>query len=367
MNFRCVGIMAAIDTSILQSLVPMASLSAGRLHELAQLSFVEKVSKDIDPFRLNVSQAAQSLYLLKGDLHLQFDDGSESILRGGLPATKYSVGAGPKKVKQATALTEIEILRVDSDLLDIMMTWDQLADIGKTDAVLPTKTQALSRADTTSFMNNTGIFSVDTLQKGVFSKLPAANVEEMFNRMTKVDVAAGQVIIHQGAEGDYYYLIKQGLAEVTRSDGAGTTKLAELTEGSAFGEEALVSDNKRNATVTMKTDGVLWRLNKSDFTELLKAPLLREISYEEAKEKIDGGAIWLDVRLPSEFSFNHLKGAQNLPLNIIRNSLDHLDPNAQFIIYCQTGRRSLAAAFILAQNGLQAFVLSGGIKSARSV
>jgi CRP-like cAMP-binding protein len=46
--------------------------------------------------------------------------------------------------------------------------------------------------------------------------------------------------------------------------------LAELGLGNTFGEEALISEDKRNATVRMLTDGALMRLKKADFLELMK-------------------------------------------------------------------------------------------------
>jgi len=213
-------------------------------------------------------------------------------------------------------------------------------------------------------MNDTGVFSAFNLQSGVFSRLPTANIEEMFKRMTSIYVTADQVIIQQGGEGDYYYLIQSGTAEVSRvTDGSQPAViLAELSEGSAFGEEALVSDNKRNATVTMKTDGELLRLNKKDFVELLKAPLINQISRAQADEKVKAGAIWADVRLPTEYGYDHIKEAINLPLNEIRNLASTLDKSKVYILYCQTGRRSSAAAFILAELGFIATVLDGGTR-----
>ena len=142
--------------------------------------------------------------------------------------------------------------------------------------------------------------------------------------------------------------------------------LAELKAGDAFGEEALVSDNKRNATVTMKSDGVLMRLNKLDFIELLKAPLLSKISMTNAKKKVATGAVWLDVRFPSEYKFDHLPDALNAPLHEIRSVLNTLDKQKSYIAYCQTGRRSSAAAFILAQNGFNVVVLDGGTRHGAS-
>jgi rhodanese-related sulfurtransferase len=184
----------------------------------------------------------------------------------------------------------------------------------------------------------------------------------MFKRMTSVKVFAGQTIIQQGGEGDYYYLIQSGSAEVSRvvNSSQPAVILAELTKGGAFGEEALVSDNKRNATVTMKKDGELLRLNKQDFVELLKAPIINQLSMQDAQNKVSNGAVWADVRLPSEYKYDHIQNAINLPLNEVRQLIGRLDKNKEYILYCQTGRRSSAEAFILAQNGFKASVLEGG-------
>lgn len=363
--------MAISDQSLLEQLEPIARLSAGRKKELAAICFIETVNKDIDPLRMNVTKAAQVLYLIKGDLGLRYDDENKSILRGGTDPAKHPINSNAK-IKDTIALTDIEILRIDMDLLDIMMTWDQLSN----NEHLPKTAQEKKAAKLESinksklarsagdWMNDTGVFSAFNLQVGVFSQLPAANVEEMFKRMESISVSAGQVMIQQGSEGDYYYLIQSGSAVVSRVVDANQPAviLAELSEGSSFGEEALVSDNKRNATVTMNTDGELLRLNKQDFIELLKAPLITQISMSDAQAKVTAGAIWADVRLPSEYKYDHIAGAINLPLNEIRNLAIGLDKSKSYVLYCQTGRRSSAAAFVLAQSGIKAVVLSGGTR-----
>lgn len=359
--------MTSPDISQLMKLAPVAVLSAGRLKELAELCFIEKVSKDIDPLRMNVTKVgAQSLYLLKGDLGLRFVDGTKMILKGGSEAASHPVDSSNIQLQDAVAITEIEILRIDQDLLDIMMTWDQLSG---TEPV-PQKKQipeTVTKRATGDWMQDTSVFSANKLQSGVFSRLPSANIEEMFKRMVPVEVKAGQTIITQGAEGDYYYLIEDGTAIVSRiaDPSKPSVVLAELHAGDAFGEEALVSDNKRNATVTMKTDGTLLKLNKTDFIELLKAPLINKVDMVKAQQLGSEGAIWLDVRFPSEFSFDHLPGAQNAPLNEIRQYAEQLDNEKTYIVYCQTGRRSSAAAFILIEHGLKVYVLDGGTRSSK--
>jgi CRP-like cAMP-binding protein len=280
-------------------------------------------------------------------------------MRGGTEAASHPVNDGRLKLVDTVAITDVDILRIDADLLDIMLTWDQLSGY-EPPACKDQADIGMHKRPVTEWMRETATFSADKLQSGVFSHLPSANIEEMFKRMEALAVKAGQVIITQGAEGDYYYLIEQGQAIVSRVDNASqkSVQLAELHEGDAFGEEALVSDNKRNATVTMKSDGSLLRLKKSDFVELLKAPIVRRVDQATAADKIKQGAQLLDVRFKSEYQYQHPEGAISAPLHELRSIAPQLEKSREYLVYCQTGRRSSAAAFILAQFGLTAYVMT---------
>ena len=111
----------------------------------------------------------------------------------------------------------------------------------------------------------------------------------------------------------------------------------------------------------MFTDGTLMRLGKTDFQTLLNEPLLQWVDYEGAKEIVAAGGKWLDVRLPSEFQNFRIDDAVNIPLYFIRLKLNALDKNTQYIVCCDTGRRSSAAAYILSERGFEAYVLKGGL------
>jgi rhodanese-related sulfurtransferase len=58
-----------------------------------------------------------------------------------------------------------------------------------------------------------------------------------------------------------------------------------------------------------------------------------------------------------------VEGAVNVPLYFIRLKLSALDKSKPYIVYCDTGRRSSAAAFILVEKGYDAYVLKGGLSS----
>ena len=59
-----------------------------------------------------------------------------------------------------------------------------------------------------------------------------------------------------------------------------------------------------------------------------------------------------------------MEDAINLPLYFIRLKLKSLDPKLHYVVCCDTGRRSSAAAYILAERGLNASVLKGGLSAA---
>jgi rhodanese-related sulfurtransferase len=236
----------------------------------------------------------------------------------------------------------------------MMITWDQ--------------TGTYEVAELQAQFGNTGgdDWMTTLLQTKAFHRIPPANIQAIFMRMQRVACRAGEIVIQQGAEGDYFYAIVSGKCIVTRETPLNREgiRLAELSVGDTFGEEALISEAKRNATVAMATDGVLMRLNKQDFRELMNEPLQQWVSYEEAREIIGKGGRWLDVRLPSEFQNLSLEGAVNIPLYFIRLKLTALDRNVPYVLYCDTGRRSSAAAFIMLERGFDAYVLRGGLSSA---
>jgi len=107
----------------------------------------------------------------------------------------------------------------------------------------------------------------------------------------------------------------------------------------------------------------LLRIGRQDFLALLKEPLLHRIDYKHAVQSVEQGAIWLDVGSPPEHRDDRLNGAMNIPLNDIRNAIGVLDRSRKYITYCQSGRRSAAAAFIMTQAGYDVQVLDGGLWS----
>ena len=344
-----------VSAETLKNLDPLSSLSDVRLKELADLCYIESVGRNLDPFRLR-SIAGQSVYLMRGELALTHSQGRSQVIVGGSAEARCPLGKCSTFVL-AKAVTDVQLMRIDDDLLDILLTWDQAAIQEQ-----PGERQyAEQPSGGANWSLMSGLFGINNLRFGAFSQLPPAHIDELLRRFERIDAKNGEVIIREGAEGDYYYLVESGRCQVERMIGGVSMMLAELKSGDTFGEEALVSEAKRNATVTMKSDGSLLRLSKQDFNALLREPLLRRINMEQAKQKVLGGAEWIDVRYISEFQYDKLPGAINIPLSEIRNAFGALDTSKEYVVYCQSGRRSSAAAFLLAQRGYNIYLLDGGL------
>jgi rhodanese-related sulfurtransferase len=113
----------------------------------------------------------------------------------------------------------------------------------------------------------------------------------------------------------------------------------------------------------MEIDGVLMSLSKTDFLELLNNLLLKWIIYAEGRDMLAEGAVWIDVRLPAEYQASHIKNSVNIPLPLLRAKLEKLVADQRYLIYCDSGRRSSIATYLLSQSGIDAYVLQDALEN----
>jgi CRP-like cAMP-binding protein len=340
-----------ISTDLLRRFSPLDGLKRDNLAALARKVQLRELSPGQILFKEGDTEK-RTFYIASGILEL-LDQGKvhETIEGGTDPARNPVSPVFPRRVS-ARARDRVKFISIDSDLLDVMLTWDQ--------------TGTYEVSDLQGGTEDTGDdWMTMLLQTKAFHKIPPANIQAIFMRMQQINYKSGDVILKQGAEGDYFYVLTRGAAVVTRETPLSKEgiKLAELQVGDTFGEEALISDAKRNATVTMSADGSVMRLGKEDFKKLLNEPMLDWVSQEQAEKIVADGGQWLDVRLPSEVENKHMDGAINIPLYFIRLRLTTLEMHRRYIVCCDTGRRSSAGAYILNERGYQAYVLRGGINT----
>lgn len=285
------------------------------------------------------------LVLLAGELEASRrwtdDDGSEQVrvwrVAVAVDGPGFALLSAASSHIGVTTVSDAEWLAIDADEVDRLLGWHDLGG-----------SPLLAR------------------HLKVFHTVPLENVQQAFERMVERPAVAGETVVAQGEPGDSYYILLSGEAEVWVTDPISdeTTLATVLGPGDAFGEEALLLEGNRSATVRMITPGRLLALAKADFDALLKPRMVAVVDAAEARALLaQGRARLLDCRYAMEYEESRIPGAQLVPLQTLRHQgVFTLDPAQDYIVYCRSGRRSSAAAFLLRERGIRASSMAGGIR-----
>lgn len=95
----------------------------------------------------------------------------------------------------------------------------------------------------------------------IFAPLPESTLEQLASSLDDVRVPAGHEVVRQGEAGDLFYLVEQGTLDVSVDGRPGRV----LGPGDSFGEIALLRDVPRTASVTARSDVVLYALERNEF------------------------------------------------------------------------------------------------------
>lgn len=345
----------SINKKLLQTFVPVNSLTSNHLDQLLAKQDVALVPRGQTLFRIG-DEDNTTIYLLSGEVELIDSQGRRTVVSSGGIESWHAIDHFQPRRSTATALTDVSLVRFDSYRLDTILSWDQSAGYMILD--IASNRQLDQDAD----------WMIKLLKSNLFYSVPPANIQEIFRRLKPQTLKAGDIVIKQGDSADCCYFVKKGACEVSvLSPGAEQPVVVAMIEaGQGFGEEALLSETTRNATVSMATDGILMRLDKADFIELLKEPVVSALPFEPCAAIVSAGGLWLDVRTNDEFEAEHFRGAQNMPLNVLRLKSRLLDSKRHIVVYCDTGRRSTAAAFLLKNAGFRVDLLDGGVNALSS-
>jgi len=330
-----------IELSWFKDLVPMRSLSPADRAQLVKQARLSIYKPGQSLFERN-DPARTLMYLIEGQIELLAPEGTQRIDHT-MPEARHPLSPGPRRGHSAVSLKPSKILQLDRDHVDLMLTWSQAGRVEVRDEVL------VDDDDWVSLL----------LNSPSFARVPPANIAQMIASMESLEFKAGEKIIAQGDPGDFYYVITHGECMVERRP-PGSTRVEELARlkcGDAFGEEALVSGEPRSASVFAVGQVGVARLSKLSFQRLLQAPLLKEIVLDDVPEN----AHFIDVRLRDEFMRGHLPEAVSLPLRELRTELARLDSRLTFCVYCDTGRRSAAGAYLLSERGYNVMLIKGGV------
>ncbi|RWS08365.1 cAMP-dependent protein kinase type II regulatory subunit-like protein [Dinothrombium tinctorium] len=114
-------------------------------------------------------------------------------------------------------------------------------------------------------------------------------MSEVLDAMFERKVEEGELVIRQGDDGDYFYVIEKGTFQffITGEDGEEKI-LGEYTDSGSFGELALMYNMPRSASVRARSKGSLWAMSRQTFRKIvLKRAFLKRKVYEELLEKVE--------------------------------------------------------------------------------
>lgn len=304
-------------------------IEKAKLREVQKGTIIFKRGKEID----------ETFYLVSGQIDLIDARFEISSLDESSEARKEPLNASSPTQVSALAKSTAILLVIERDFLDLVMAWSESGG----DDYLPLKEEE-------------GDWMSALLQAPLFSKIPPANISQLFVRFEVQKATADEVIIREGERGDYFYVLETGSAMVMDKSG---NILAALRPGDFFGEEGLVGDTTRNATVKMLTPGKLRCLKKDDFKELLLQPVLKHVDWAALKKRPKNAPPiqLLDVRLPIERRAKAVPESRNIPLSQLRKNLGELDQGRFYVVTDDAGRRADVAAQLLAQAGLDVCIL----------
>ena len=204
---------------------------------------------------------------------------------------------------------------------------------------------------------------VRLLQSELLSGLPASNIQQVMSAVEPLQVRPDEMIIQQGDAPDHFYIIEKGEYSVIRhAEKSGRDiQLAKLKAGEFFGEEALITGNKRGTSVKAVGEGMLLKVHGDTFTKAIVDPTVSRISTNEALEEINSGAVMLDVREPERYAAGAIPNSENLVLKLLRINSNQLDKELRYVTAADEPNAAALAAFLLRVRGFDVASLDASI------
>jgi len=339
---------ALLDTPTLKRFEPLGLLDDYQLTQITRYAVLHRLQPG-DELCLSLTERQSEKYidyLISGDIELRHEHNRQQLNVQHHKSTQ-SLANSLANYSSIIAHTNSVILRIEKQLLESTLHLHQ-------DKVLECEELHVEK-DMHSMSQ--------LLQNRCLLALPPENIETVMALMETIEFSAGDYVINQGEQDDSYYTILNGRCCVIRRPHqlAKEIRLAELSAGASFGEEALISDTVRNASIQMMTDGTLMRLEKKYFIRYVVNPLIHYVNYRLMIEKLRRGAKLIDVRGVDEFKRDG--HGLHIPLPMLRLRLEKLSKGREYIFCCNDGKLSSTAAFLSLQHGFSASVLKDGLAS----
>src|SRR5450631_3610880 len=211
-----------VDLAVLRTFSPLDGLKAENLHALARKTVVRDLSVGRVLFKEGDTDK-RTYYVVSGQIELSADGRTMGVIKAGTSEARAALAPGLPRKFTARAAMDLEYIVIDSDLLDVLLTWDQTGQYEVAEL----------RGDG---LDVPGDWMTTLLQTKAFHRIPPANIQAIFMRMQRINYRARDVVIKQGADDDFFYVVVAGRCIGTRDAPLNKEgiKLAELGPGDSF-------------------------------------------------------------------------------------------------------------------------------------
>ncbi len=357
-----------VKQNVLAKLVPLNAMLAEDVKLIAQHTRVETLPAGKV---LDLNGMPQRFYVLKGRVELLRDREIKDTVEGGTSSARYALNKSAHQGMRVRTATPIEFIRVDMNLVEGGSP-QKLQEISQ--LVRSTqKRRPAPYANKSEIKKPQKNLWLDRLMESpIFRQLSPSSIRRIVERLDDFPQNKGDVIIHQGEKGTSFFVVKKGRCQVVRKSGGQLQKLTVLEIGDTFGSLGLMADVPHEVSVVMSEPGEILRLDKDDFFSWVVDPVVKSMGFRQATQlHQEKGAHWLDVRSLAEHRSTYIEHSLHIPLvnlhipfDQLRRKVSNLPEKGPFLVYSNQEQRASAGAYRLLEQGLEAYVLRGGISEA---
>ncbi|KAK6178687.1 hypothetical protein SNE40_011213 [Patella caerulea] len=121
----------------------------------------------------------------------------------------------------------------------------------------------------------------------LFRSLDSDQMQEVIDAMFEKKVKPGETVIRQGDDGDNFYVIDDGIYDVSVNIKGSEKQVHTFDNRGSFGELALMYNMPRSATVIANSAGTLWAMDRNSFRRIvLKSAFKKRKKYETLLENV---------------------------------------------------------------------------------
>ncbi|MGR9117631.1 MAG: cyclic nucleotide-binding domain-containing protein, partial [Gammaproteobacteria bacterium] len=215
------------EALIIRQMIPLSNLPYNQFVGLCDLLQIESAEQGEFLFRRGDNNS-ELYFLIDGSVDLKTEAFVVETIKAGSDSARFAIAHQiPRKI-DAVAASKIHFLRLNANMIK--------AEHEKPYQEIESTMMVDEPGDGEDWMTT-------LLRSPIFRSLPPANLQRILISLEEVEYQAGETIIKQGDQGDYYYIIKNGKVLISRkpSPTAKEIKLAQLGDMDTFGEDSLIS------------------------------------------------------------------------------------------------------------------------------